>query len=292
MSSHVDVDAKLQTIVAMRRQEDNGYQVTDYLAQIPAAAVVEGAVDEDCRQVMAKWCVDIAEFCNYSRETACIALNILDRFMASDGGRGILLDRNQFQLASMTALYTAVKIHEHEAMDPNLVSTLSRGAHSPEAVEAMEFRMLSAIQWKFNPPTAMSFVRNMLDLVPDHLMGSSERETLLDLTQLQVDLASTEYDFCQCPASYIALSSLLNAMESVTTDGAFYSNFEETMSGAAQIDLGVIRNIRISLYESVNGTEPMDMQVSPPVEEDEKLMETFGNSSQECIYSSPRSVCD
>jgi hypothetical protein len=207
--------------------------------------------------------------------------------MAND--QSVLLDRNLFQLAAMTALYTAVKIHEHEAMDPNLVSTLSRGAHSPQAVEAMEKRMLNAIQWRVNPPTAMSFVRNMLDLVPEHLIDASQRETLMELTQLQVDLALMDYEFGQCPASSIAFASLLNAIDSVTTDGMFYANFESTMSKAILIDLEAIRDIRINLYEAVNFTELVDMQMASQ-NSDNKQMETYGNGSEGGIHSSPRSV--
>jgi hypothetical protein len=142
----------------MRRQEENGYASSDYLAQIPPSATspLDTPVDENCRNVMAKWCNEISDFCKYSRETASIAMSCLDRFMATPDGQTVFLYRSLFQLAAMTALYTAVKIHEHEAMDPALVSCLSRGAYSPEAVEAMEARMLTAIQWRVNPPTALA----------------------------------------------------------------------------------------------------------------------------------------
>ena len=289
-SQSVDIDSTLETLEAMRRQEERGYIVTDYLSQIPATAALEAPVDAVCRQVMAKWCVDIADFCNYSRDTTCVAMSMLDRFMASDPQ--MLLDRNLFQLAAMTALYTAVKIHEHEAMDPNLVAQLSRGAHSAQAVEAMEQRMLTAIQWRVNPPTAMSFVKNLLDLVPDCLMDSAQRETVLDLTQLQVDLAVQEYAFSQYPASSIAFASLLNAVESVTTDDMFFRNFESTMSSAVQIELPAMRNIRISLYEAVNGG-PDDMDISPCHNSSGSMcedMKMYAHGSHGSIHTSPRSV--
>merc|ERR1719512_691392 len=116
--------------------------------------------------------------------------------MSTRSGQEVLLDRNLYQLAAMTALYSSVKIHEEQAMDPSLVSTLSRGVHSPQAVEAMESKMLTAIKWRVNPPTAMSFVRSMIDLVPDNIMLSSEKETILDIARLQIETTVTEYDFC------------------------------------------------------------------------------------------------
>lgn len=292
MSSLNDVNATLDTIKAMRRQEENGYVVTDYLSRIPAVKALEAPVDLTCRQMMAKWCCDITDFCDYSRETAWIALNMLDRFMASRDGQSILLVRNQFQLAAMAALYTAVKIHEHEAMDPNLVSTLSQGVHSPEAVERMEFRMLNAIQWRVNPPTAMSFVRKMLELVPKGLIEQNEQKALMEVTQMQLDLASSDYDFCQRHASHVALSAVLNAIESVSDDGMLHADFEETLSKVMEIKLSAIRDIRVRLYEEIHGTDDdlVYMQDTYDSAHEGKRVESFGNGSQGCIHKSPRSV--
>jgi hypothetical protein len=283
------VNATLDTIEVMRRQEDSAYLVTDYLAQIPSAAALEAPVDASCRFAMAKWCNEIADFCNYNRETSAVALNCLDRFMATPAGREILFDRNQFQLAAMTALYTAVKIHEHEAMDPKLVSTLSRNAHSSEAVEAMETKMLNAIQWRVNPPTALSFVRNMIDTVPEHLIDATERETIMELTVFQLDLSICDYRFSRAPASSLAFASLLNAVDSVVSDGMFFTNFENTMSGVIHVDHNSLRDIRIALYEAVNGTEDaMDIQnyITDPSEN--KGMEDY--AAQGNVHCSPRSV--
>jgi len=292
MSSLNDVNATLDTIKAMRRQEENGYVVTDYLSRIPAVKALEAPVDLTCRQMMAKWCCDITDFCDYSRETAWIALNMLDRFMASRDGQSILLVRNQFQLAAMAALYTAVKIHEHEAMDPNLVSTLSQGVHSPEAVEKMEFRMLNAIQWRVNPPTAMSFVRKMLELVPKGLIEQNEQKALMEVTQMQLDLASSDYDFCQHHASHVALSAVLNAIETVSDDGMLHADFEETLSKVMEIKLSAIRDIRVRLYEEIHGTDDdlVYMQDTYDSAHEGKRVKSFGNGSQGCIHKSPRSV--
>jgi hypothetical protein len=262
-TSNTRTDETLTTVEVMRRQEDTGYAVSDYLSQLPASATLaEHPVDAQCRMVMHKWCKEIVQFCSYNQETADIAMNCLDRFMATPNGFTILYDRSQYQLAAMTALYSSIKIHEHEAMDPKLVSNLSQGAHSPEAVEAMESRMLQAIQWKVNPPTSMSFVRKILDLVPEHLLSTSERQTVIDLAKFQVELAMDKYEFCMMPASSIAVASLLNAVESVSSDGMFLAEFETTACNITRVKRKSLDSIRIHLYESINGTEPMDVHCS------------------------------
>jgi hypothetical protein len=38
-------------------------------------------------------------------------------------------------------------------MEPTHIASLSRGAYDKEQLEAMEFKMMNAIQWRLNPPT-------------------------------------------------------------------------------------------------------------------------------------------
>lgn len=205
--------------------------------------------------------------------------------MATSEGRKILLDRNQYQLASMTALYTAVKIHEHEAMDPALVSSLSRGVHTTEAVENMERRMLNAIRWHVNPPTAFSFAREMLKVVPTHLLASPERENIMEMTQFQITLAISDYELSLHLASHIAFASLLNAVENTCAHGVFYTEFESMMATTLGIGLSEIQSLRITLYELVNGCAPMVISVPSCNDKD---MES--HSSLGACGMSPRSV--
>merc|ERR1712224_844155 len=133
-----------------------GYLVTDYLSDVPLAdnnfVTASTPVDAECRKTMARWAYSIADLCQYKKETIAIALNVLDRFLSTTIGRNVLFDRSQFQLATMTAIYSSVKIHEQQVMPPQLVSSLSRSVHSIPAIEAMELKMLMAIEWRINPP--------------------------------------------------------------------------------------------------------------------------------------------
>lgn len=282
----------LETIHTMRRQEELAYSVSDYLSCLPQTPL-ETPVDASCRNLMAKWCSEIAEFCKYKKETVAIAMNCLDRFMASPSGYKVLLDRNQYQLAAMTALYSSVKVHEQEAMDPNLVSSLSRGVHSAQAVEAMESKMLNAIQWRVNPPTAMSFVRSMMDLIPGHVMHTSEKDAVADIARIQVETIVNEYDFCTVKASSIAYACALNAMESVVTDGMLLAEFEANMGKTIMVDESCVRDLRNAIYELMNGTDvtatiqmSIKNHLAKATPSGTRLVATKDNS----IHSSPKSV--
>jgi hypothetical protein len=225
-TTSIDTEAIFSTVQAMRRQEETTYWNRESLYQSEPDSVfaangpmhADAVVDIDCRSKMATWCYQVIDFCKFNRETASIAMNYLDRYMLTEQGATVWADRKVFQLAAMTCLYTAVKIHEPEAMDPKLVSTLSRGAYSTAEVEAMEFTILSALQWRMNPPTALAFVRQFLELIPVDVVDQSMRETAHDITKFQTELAVTEHDFVTVKASTIAFGSLMNSLESLQLD--------------------------------------------------------------------------
>jgi hypothetical protein len=182
-------------------------------------------------------------------------MNCLDRFMSTASGQEILFNRSLYQLAAMTALYSSVKIHEQEAIDPQLMSSLSNGIHSAQAVEAMESKMLTAIQWRVNPPTAMSFVRSMIDLLPSDCIDSCSKETILDVARVQIELIVNKYEFCTSDASSIALACVLNAIESLTDDGMVCANFETVARKIMSIEHAVVQDLRIAIYELINGSD-------------------------------------
>jgi hypothetical protein len=286
----------LATIEAMLHQEATGYMVSDYLQQIEpqtttyAHGPLTPPVDASCRSLMAQWCNSVVDACSYSRETTTIAMNFLDRFVSKDSQ--ILYDRTQFQLAVMACLYTTAKIHERCALEPESVATLSRGLHSKEDVEQMESRMLHAIQWRVNPPTAMAFVRALLDLFS--AMDSTTQKTICDLANYQIELAVCDYHLSQSPASSIAFASLLNAIESVDAqDGRFSAYFASTACQILKIDLTRIQTIRVRLYEAVSQESDSPMWALLTSKGKSALAtrrSSLTTASPTCNQSSPRTV--
>mmetsp|Transcript_4297 Transcript_4297/g.9066 ORF Transcript_4297/g.9066 Transcript_4297/m.9066 type:complete len:326 (-) Transcript_4297:48-1025(-) len=248
------------TIEAMCRQEQNGYKTADYLHQEqpvqeqpwkrqrgPLHAVSSNNnivnipielvdIDQECRSKMAAWCFQVVDFCKFSRETVSIAMNLLDRFLLTRAAAPAKANRKTYQLAAMTCLYTAVKIHEPEAMDPKLVSNLSRGTYSAAEVEAMELQLLQALSWRVNPPTALAFVRHLLALIQQtYSLESYTVDTIYDLTKFQTELSCSEYDFLSVPPSTVAYCALRNALESVGIDDFALSQMSHIMAQAIGI---------------------------------------------------------
>jgi len=197
----------------MRLKEED-YKCEDYFSKFENDCPNPStAVDETCRKLMAYWCYQVVDRCQFSRDTVAIAMNMLDRFLASPSGHHVLKDRHVFQLTCMTCLYTAIKVHESEAlMSSKTIESLSRGKHSEKDIETMEMDVLFAIRWKCHPPTALGFVQYLLEVHTP--LSEEERLQMYNMTKLQIEWTIIHYKYSiHEKASTIALAALANVQE-------------------------------------------------------------------------------
>lgn len=218
----------LETLAILRQQEAR-YVAQDFLHQdndqrtvaSTASAPLHIDIDEDCRDKMTAWCFQVSKFCKFQNESIEIAMSCLDRFLTTEQGAAALQDRTTYQLACMVCLYTAVKVHERTAISPAIVSALARDAYSPAQVEEMERTILSALQWRVNPPTMSSFVRLGLDLAARHApLGEKQLATAKDLCSLQLEMAVKEYRFVAVDRSVVAYCAMMNSLDAVGVEVA------------------------------------------------------------------------
>ena len=74
-------------------------------------------IDEECRMVMISWYHQVLDHCSFSRENGGIAAFLLDMYLSTEKlGMEAQVDRKQFQLVSMTALFLAIKMNECETI--------------------------------------------------------------------------------------------------------------------------------------------------------------------------------
>lgn len=274
----------------MRFQESSAYAKAEWIhLNGPLHMQAASIVDMDCRSKMCAWFVQVVDFCKFRRETVEIALSFLDRFLLSPQGADARTDRTTYQLASMTALYTAVKIHEAEAMDPRLVSKLSRGAYSPCEIEEMERILLTGLQWRVNPPTTMSFVRELMDLIPQETFDLETRNALIDVTTFQIELMVGREELFKTPASLIALAALQNSLASLPLDGQLSDYILYVFSNALQWDSRdpSVLNVQNLMYEAVTQSSSDHQVILRPCEANHQSNKCECRSSPD---QSPRSV--
>lgn len=200
-------------IAIMRIQEETTYMTGDYLAD--SAHIRRNAskpVDEDCRVKMCEWCYQVVDFCKFRRETVGIGMSYLDRYLCTPKGREALCNRKQYQLAAMTALYIAIKIHEPLEMETSLLADLSRGCYTEMEFVDMEQTMLTSLKWRVNGPTPLGFVQTFMALLPD-AVHPTVAGVIMDYARYQTELAVSDHSFVAVLPSDLALAAVLNAME-------------------------------------------------------------------------------
>lgn len=287
----IGCEADSVQIHAMLKQEESAYVVRDYLQNLPARTPAGQPVDADARSIIAAWCVKIMEVCQYEKETAAVAISHLDRFVASPDGYEILLDRSLFQLAALTCVYSAVKICEQQALGPKLVAQLSNGERSSEEIQKMELRLLRALQWRVNPPTAMAFVNCHVELISERELDSLSRQGLIDLAQYQVDIALLNYDLVTKRSSLVGLAALLNASESWCDDNSLLAQVASLILKCTGIQPESLSTLRNKLYDFISTKEKTgSVRCLPTLRKPSSKVPSFTKTSGDSFSVSPRSV--
>eukprot|EP00957_Ditylum_brightwellii_P072920 5541312-Ditylum_brightwellii.AAC.1 len=134
----------------------------------------------------------VVDQCGINQESLSITLSYLDYFLMTSAGITSLYDIKTFRLAATTLLYIAIKVFEPKIIDPEFVAMLSHGTYSENDVTKMEMIILYVLDWRIQPPTAMTFTRHFLDLV---------------------ELTVSDYNFVEVKKSVIATASILNTLD-------------------------------------------------------------------------------
>jgi hypothetical protein len=260
-----DWDTLVTSIRVMRQRETN-YVTSDYLHQSTQLSCCDEPVDVECRAKMGAWCMHIIDHCQFNRETVAIAMNILDRFV--EASTWALEDRSAYQLAAITSLYTAIKVHEPMAIALQTMANLSRNVYSAAQIEAMERVMLETNKWLIHPPTSYAFSHYFCELIAraDHRYAF---ETLLDLTKLQLESSLQDYELSLVPASSVAFAAVMNAAEgmALSPSQGHKQELEHRLASATQIDStsSSIQDVQIRLYEGLWGTNLLEPSCGSPV---------------------------
>ncbi|CAJ1954563.1 unnamed protein product [Cylindrotheca closterium] len=242
----LEMDQVVSSIDAMLHREQSSYQVPDYLSYLPANEYGEYPVDRAAREAIGNWYLMIVERCDMSVDTAAIAVSILDRFASSPAAKEFLIHREKFQLASLAAIYTAIKIHEKEAISPAFVANLSGGMSTKKDVERMEMHLLQTITWLVNPPTAIWFARRFLQLL------NIESKQIMRSIESQVIHSVLKYEFCTTRPSEIAAAAVVNALEVAFGRDAYVRRMERVLRSTITMCGGQMKRLRFELAHAID----------------------------------------
>lgn len=160
---------------------------------------------------------ELVDHYNFDREVVGIALHYFDRYMAK---RANALVREMYQLAAMSALFLAIKVHgmseDGSAARNKALSRLCYGHFEAEQVLATEQDILVALEWFVNPPSMHQVAMAFSKIHPLRHVSPSNNSYVYEAARFQCELAVFIPDLLQkYKPSEIVFAAMLNAMEKV-----------------------------------------------------------------------------
>ena len=196
---------------------------------------------------------------DYSSYTAKSSSKSISATSTASVVAAVALGGFAFQLASLTALYLAIKLYDHRRIRIDRLAHLSRGNFSTDDIATMERTMLSALRWKCNPPTSISYLQTFHALLPTECPGlgsQSVNDDIIELARFFVELSVWESTFVPQESSTIALAAIFNAMDMVgdmrfplASRQAFLENIEACAPGLFDVNGQPLAFIRHRLAE-------------------------------------------
>lgn len=176
--------------------------------------------EERCfwRQQMFQWSLTVLDSFSMDREAAAVAFNLLDRYISFECSKGgPAITRDDYQLYSMVCLYIAVKINEPypRKLSVRALVDMSKNFYSEDVIEATERDILEALCWRVATPTALCYVRLLLEDLPVSTFEASRRKNAYDHFQASAitlsEIAVGDAFFVSYPNSCVGLAALLHA---------------------------------------------------------------------------------
>jgi hypothetical protein len=170
-----------------------------------------------------------------------IAISYLDRFAQYETGCV------ELQLAAATCLYLSIKTcDEPNKIKPDALCELFQQCtkceiaskecyvakeeeeeedddddyFDSEDLQAMELKILKALHWNLNPPTAMTFVHQILACLPRLPEFESWEEHAKESSRVQLEVARRENSSTRFQPSTLAVASLFTTVEKISQDRA------------------------------------------------------------------------
>ena len=212
-----NTEAVADSLAAMIRRELATYLCYDgYLNPSDPNMITAGD-----RMKLVDWCYDIVDHCKLSRETVASAMEMTDRFLgmpstSADAARvsdEALVDPSKFQLLTIAALYTSIKINEMVAISSDLFAEMCSHVYTVEEIEDMERTLLIGLSWRCHAPTAHQVGLSILSLIlPFVDMTEDTWGFFMDEMKYLIELTVLNYDFVTHRTSTIALAAIYNSV--------------------------------------------------------------------------------
>ena len=200
----------VDVVIQMQRQEATAYRRNDYLSPTNGLHDFSNVVDGTWRQRIVEWMYGVVDHCSLRRDSVAVATHYLDICVE----RGVIENRQHFQLAAMTALQLAIKLYDSTVVQLSSLIKLGRGLFTEQDVIDMERTILKTLKWQVHPPTSICFLRQFLRLLPSTISPVA-RYKIAEVTRFVSEISVCLYKFVDAPSSIVAYAGMLIAMDRI-----------------------------------------------------------------------------
>lgn len=257
----VKIQRMLQAERVIRRQRDHSKLNNEEIGTCSPNLV--------WREKVAQWYYGVVDSLNESRSVVYVAMNILDRYCAVY--EGCSMDENTYELASMTAVFLAVRIAGSGSLYVSQLTSMSKGSTRVRDIVSMGTAMLKALTWDHRLITPLEFVSEWLELLPE--TNEARKQQILDSASYLVEIAVCDASFARSSPSDLALAAVLNALgprQGIAT-GKFSRTVKLTTGVVVEsVTLFSLRARLQGIYsQSADSREPSGPHLVPDDEEEE-----------------------
>jgi len=217
-----DTEAVAESLAAMIKEELTIYSCHEGYLNPPESDPTMITVHD--RMALVDWCYEVVDHCQFSRQTVASAMEMVDRFLSmpsdSDSGNAVarvsheaLRDQTKFQLLTVAALYTSIKVNEEKAISSDLFADMCSQFYTAEEIEDMERTLLSGLSWQCHAPTAYQIGLSILSLILPYVdIPEVTWGVIMDEMKYLTELAVRDCYSTTERASTIALAATFNAI--------------------------------------------------------------------------------
>lgn len=239
------------------------------------------------REMIVQWCYNVVDHIQADREIVYVAINILDRFLASQAsGQGpshtqqYHTDKKDYEAAVMACLLITLKLQGISSLSISDLLKMSRSSVGSRDIMQAAEAIVQSLTWNKELPTAASFARALIDILPSSV-DSDTRHALFEECTFSVELSVFDKDVSKELPSLVALTILEDAMVSQGIPQDIIRSFHANVSTITGLKYSkTLHHLFNNLRERGMGENDLDIReqqpttirgptVIPPDDEDE-----------------------
>lgn len=208
---------------------------------LPNDPLSNSTITGKMRAILADWLVEVQLQFRLHQETLYLALNLVDRYLASQGRQ---VFKSQLQLVGVAAMFIAAKVEEIFPPDLGDFVYITADSYTGAEVRHMELKILAALDWDLRAPLTINFLRRY------------SRAGDVDIIQHTLakyiwELSIQEYSLMSVPSSLQAAASLYVSLKLVDTSTQGWSPSLQYYSGYTESQLRTTVSVLIDMMEKV-----------------------------------------